>query len=137
MVDEQVKQRAGEVIVKEVSKVIINQTLPASPTAVTVQNKDGHPPKYHQENAVVGVTLDNYETITPSEDGKYVVVVNHSEHIELIKQPLTPEEKAAKKAADQKALLVLAGIAGGILAIGYWLTRSATAVVETTDEVSE
>lgn len=69
-------------------------------------------PKFHKENAVVGVTLNDYTDRQPSEDGTYVKVVVHRERIELIEQPPTPEEIAQKKADQDRAFKIGAVLIG-------------------------
>lgn len=66
--------------------------------------------KYHQEEAVPGVELQNYTKRVPSEDGTYVIVTTHQEKIEKIKQPPTPEEIAQRKKQDRIAGGILAGV---------------------------
>ena len=82
--------------------------------------------KYHKEPAIPGETLNNYTTKVPSEDGKYVKITSHTERIELIKQPPTPEEIAERKrleeeekAAEKKFLRIVGGILGGFLALVF------------------
>lgn len=84
-------------------------------------------PKYHKENAVVGVKLENYTKREPSEDGTYVLVTNHTERIEKIKQPEEieaekAEAEALQKAQDKMAMRVIAGVGVGLVGFFAWLT---------------
>lgn len=84
------------------------QTAPSDPRV----------PKFHKENAVVGVTLNDYTDREPSEDGKYVKVTIHREHIELIEQPPTPEELAREKENREHNLKIAAILgASGVAAL--------------------
>lgn len=74
-------------------------------------------PKFHKENAVVGVTLNDYTDREPSEDGKYVKVTVHRERIEMIEQPPTPLEIAEKKEQQKHVLKFSAVIAVGLLGV--------------------
>lgn len=80
-------------------------------------------PKYYDEDFAPGVELNNYLKRTPSSDETYVVVVDHSEHVEKIRQPPTPEEIAEKKEADNRRLKILAGTGAfllGVLSLFAW-----------------
>lgn len=59
-------------------------------------------PKFHAQETVPGIQLDNYTRREPSEDGQYVLITTHAERIEKIKQPPTPEEIAEAKAEKAK-----------------------------------
>jgi len=77
-------------------------------------------PKYHQEEAVVGEPLENYTKRVPSDDGTYVKVTTHTERIEKIKQPPTPEEQAAQAKRDAIALGIFGSIVTAVVGIvGY------------------
>lgn len=111
---------------------------PASPGPRRVAGVDNNNPEFHQENAVLGLSLENYVRRTPNEDGTHVVMIEHKEWIEKIKKPLTPEEKAEKaEAAKLKAkneariafgvgLAVVAGIGG--LVYFDWRSNGAKAL---------
>jgi hypothetical protein len=79
-------------------------------------------PKYHQEEAVVGVPLESYTKREPSDDGTYVKITSHSERIEKIKQPPTPEEKAAQQKQERIAAGVVGGIVLGFVGLVGWLS---------------
>lgn len=79
-------------------------------------------PEYHQEEAVPGVELNNYVKRVPSEDGTYVLVTEHEERIEKIKQPLTPEEQAAKRKQERIALAVLGGLGVSFFGFLGWVS---------------
>lgn len=70
---------------------------------------------YHDEESVPGVELQNYVKRTPSDDGTYVVVVTHAERIEMIPQPLTPEELAQKREEEKFVLKIVGGMVAGFL----------------------
>ncbi len=78
-------------------------------------------PKFHQEEAIAGVPLENYTKRVPSEDGTYVMITTHTERIEKIKQPLTPEEKAAQEKQAKIALAVVGAIGSGFIGLVGWL----------------
>lgn len=80
------------------------------------------PPKFHQEEAVVGETLNNYITKEPSDDGTYVKIITHSERIEKIRQPLTPEEIAEKKKQDKIAAGIIGTVAIAFFGFIGWVT---------------
>jgi hypothetical protein len=90
-----------------------------TPSFYTTYNQidEPRPKKYTSEEVVAGVVLENYVKRTPSEDGQYVTVVRHSEKIELIPQPPTPEEIAARKEQDKMFIKVFAGI--GVAFFGF------------------
>lgn len=67
--------------------------------------------RFHAEETAPGVELNNYTKRTPSEDGTYVMVVTHTERIEKIKQPPTPEEIAERKRQDKIMGMILGGMA--------------------------
>jgi len=75
-------------------------------------------PEFHQENAVVGIELNNYSKRTPSEDGTYVVVVNHTERIEKIVQPPTEEELAHQRSKEKLAMKLWAGVGTAFAVLG-------------------
>lgn len=79
--------------------------------------------KYHQEEAVPGVELNNYTKRVPSEDGTFVIVTTHEEKIEKVKQPPTPEEIAERKKQDRIALSILGGL--GVVFFGFvgWMAH--------------
>lgn len=74
-------------------------------------------PEYHMEAAHPGVELNSYSKRTASEDGKYVVIVEHKEKMELIKQPPTPEELAHQRKIETIGMYLLGGVlvVGGVL----------------------
>lgn len=82
-------------------------------------------PKYHQEEAVIGVELNNYTKRVPDEEGKYVLVTTHTERIERIKQPeeieAEKQEEKARKRSDAIAATVVGGIVVGFLGLLGWI----------------
>ena len=69
-----------------------------------------------------GEELHNYTTRKISEDGKYAIVTKHTEKIESIPQPPTPEEIAAQKKAEKIALAIVGTLAAGFIGIVGWVT---------------
>jgi hypothetical protein len=67
-----------------------------------------------------GEELHNYTTRKISEDGTYAIVTTHSEKVEHIPQPPTPEEIAAQKKAERIAMAVVGSIIVGVLGIAGW-----------------
>lgn len=78
-------------------------------------------PPIHTEGAAPGEELHNYTTKKASDDGKYVVITNHSERIEMLPQPLTPEEIEAQKKAERTAAFVGVGAIGLMLGFFGWI----------------
>lgn len=79
--------------------------------------------RMHTEEIAPGVVLENYTKRAPSEDNTYVVITEHAERIELIPQPLTPEEIAAQEHEAKMALAglgVIAVIFAGVLGVMAW-----------------
>lgn len=70
----------------------------AQPRQVIVPAKEKEKP----EEYVPGHDLENYKRRAPSADGTYVLVTTHTERIEMIPQPPTPEEVAERKAEREK-----------------------------------
>jgi len=83
----------------------------------TVRNLPEPSPRFHKDNAIVGVTLNDYTDREPSEDGQYVKVTVHRERIELIEQPLTPEELAEEKEKQKMNFRVGAVVAAGLVGV--------------------
>lgn len=87
------------------------------PTTSPRPQQDPTAPKFHKENAVVGIDLQDYTAREPSEDGKYVKVTIHKERIELIEQPPTAEEIEAQKEQRRLNVVVGAVVATGLLGL--------------------
>lgn len=90
------------------TKLVNNQSRPASDPAA---------PKFHKDAWAPGVTLDSYTKREPDEGGKYVLVTEHKERIELIEQPLTPEQIAEKKEQQKVALWFSGAFAAGLVGL--------------------
>ena len=73
-------------------------------------------PPVHTDGTAPGAELHNYTNKVVSEDGTYVTITTHSERIEIIPQPLTPEELAEQKKTERTALAIAGGI--GVLFFG-------------------
>lgn len=109
-------------IVVPIKEIIMNEgiNLNIGPTVAGEVVDPASQRKYHSENAQVGVELNSYIKKTPSDDGTYVLIVSHHEHIEKIRQPLTPEEIEAKKAEERfMAKVVGAVVLGGISLMAF------------------
>lgn len=113
--------------------------IPRPVPTVRSEPREGHT-EFHSEVAIPGVDLNNYTKKTPSEDGKYVTIVQHQEWIEKIKQPPTPEEIAEAKAeaeARKKADRIVGAVVGtiflgffGLVGIATWQDEKKRKAVE-------
>lgn len=75
----------------------------------------------HTEGAAPGVALDNYRRVVASDDGTYVTVTNHTERIEYVPQPPTPEEVAQQKKSERLAMMISGGIGALFLGVIGWV----------------
>lgn len=73
--------------------------------------------RYHTDVVIPGITLDDYTRRVPDEEGLYVLVTQHKEWLEEIKQPPTPQEIAQKKADERAALKVLGWVAASVVGV--------------------
>lgn len=87
------------------------------------------------EEALMGVTLRNYTTREVLEDHPtHVLVTKHTEKLEKLPQPPTPEELKAQKRAEKIAAGVLITIVGGFLGlVGYAVYKDEQSMRRTTE----
>lgn len=78
-------------------------------------------PPIHNEGTAPGAQLRNYVNKNVSEDGTYVTIVTHSERIELVPQPLTPEEIAQQKKTERVGLIVAGTLGALFLGVMGWV----------------
>lgn len=78
-------------------------------------------PQFTEEVFPDGVVLNNYTKRVPSVDGKYVVVTTHSERVEMIPQPPTPEELEAQAKAEKTAAIVVGLLGAAFLGLIGWV----------------
>jgi len=85
-----------------------------------------------------GRELHSYTRKEPIDDGKYILVTKHSEHLEKVQQPLTPEEKAAQARETKIILSVLGTIAAGFFGlVGYTVYKDEQAYKKRTGETEK
>lgn len=75
-------------------------------------------PNVTKETVLQGQDLNNYRTRKVLDGGTHLLVVDHKEHLELVPQPLTPEEEAEIKAKEKFTAKVIGGTIG--LAVGVF-----------------
>ena len=73
------------------------------------------------ESVAKGVELHNYTSRQISEDGTYAIVTTHTERVEDIPQPPTPEEIAAQKRSERIASAIVGSVVIGFVAIFGWV----------------
>lgn len=78
-------------------------------------------PPVHTEGTAPGAQLRNYVNKNVSEDGTYVTIVTHSERIEMVPQPLTPEEIAQQKKTERIGIIVAGVIATAFFGVMGWV----------------
>jgi hypothetical protein len=78
------------------------------------------PPPVTREDYEAGAKLNNYTNKVVNEDGTYVKIITHTERIEKIPQPLTPEERAEQRKQERIGLAIVGGIVVSFLGIVGW-----------------
>lgn len=78
------------------------------------------PVRETREAYEAGAKLNNYTNKVVNEDGTYVKIITHTERIEKIPQPLTPEERAEQKKQERIGLAIVGGIVVAFLGIMGW-----------------
>lgn len=87
------------------------------------------PAREHGDQIVEGVKLDNYCTREMIEAGTHVLIIDHSEYLEPIPVPPTPEELAAAALAKSEEKKLMIKVWGGVAA-GTVVILGALSVLE-------